>query len=57
MMDCQDQAKDLMSPGMENNPRQMQKVEDSLLKCMGKAVDQHIELLKPMKKRIVDQLK
>jgi len=56
-MDCQDQAKDLISPGMENNPKQMQKVEDSLLKCMSKAVDQHIALLKPMKDRIVNQLK
>lgn len=57
MMDCQDQAKDLMSPGIENNPSKMQKVEESLLNCMSKAVDQHIQLLKPMKKRIAEQLK
>lgn len=57
MMDCQDEAKDLISPGMEQDPSKMQKVEDSLLKCMSKAVDQHIALLKPLKKRIIQQLK
>jgi hypothetical protein len=57
MMDCQDQAKDLMSPGIEHNPSQMHKVEESLLNCMSKSVDQHIQLLKPMKKRIAEQLK
>jgi hypothetical protein len=57
MMDCQDLAKDLMSPGIENNPSKMHKVEESLLNCMSKAVDQHIQLLKPMKKRIAEQLK
>lgn len=55
MMDCQDDAKDQMTPNMD--PSKMQKVEDSLLKCMTKAVDQHIALLQPMKKRIVQQLK
>jgi hypothetical protein len=57
MMDCQDNAKDMLSPGMENDPKQMQKVEDSLLQCMSKAVDQHIALLKPMQTRIISQLK
>ena len=57
MMDCQDNAKDMISPGMQDNPKQMQKVEDSLLKCMSKVVDQHIALLKPMQKRIISQLK
>lgn len=56
-MDCQDQAKDLITPGMDSDSKQMQKVEESLLRCMSNAVDQHIALLKPMKKRIVEQLK
>jgi Eukaryotic protein of unknown function (DUF842) len=57
MADCQDKARDLMSPGAENDARKMQKVEDALIKCIGKTVDEHIALLKPMKERIIAQLK
>ena len=57
MADCQDKARDMIKPGQEENPRQIQKVEDALIKCMGKTVDEHIALLKPMKARIIAQLK
>ena len=57
MMECQDKAKDMMYPGIENDAKKMGQVEDSLLKCMSSTVDQHIGLLKPMRQRIEGQLK
>jgi hypothetical protein len=57
MMDCQDQAKDLLTPGQEPSPAQMAKIEAHLIKCMGKTVDEHIKMLKPMKDRIQGMLK
>ena len=57
MADCQDQARDLMVPGWEQDAKRTQKVEDALLKCMAKAVDSHSKLLAPMKDRVKQQLK
>jgi hypothetical protein len=57
MMDCQDQARDMIKPGMENESSSMTKIEDHVLKCMSKTVDNHITLLKPMKERLVGELK
>lgn len=57
MMECQDKAKDMMYPGIENDSKKMAKVEDSLLDCMSKTVDNHIGLLQPLKKRIQANLK
>jgi len=57
MMDCQDQARDMIKPGMEQDPRQLTIVENHVLKCMSKTVDSHIKLLRPMKERCVGQLK
>ena len=57
MMECQDKAKDMMYPGIENDAKKMGKVEDALLSCMSQTVDSHIGLLKPMKQRIESQLK
>mmetsp|Transcript_29532 Transcript_29532/g.48732 ORF Transcript_29532/g.48732 Transcript_29532/m.48732 type:complete len:153 (-) Transcript_29532:28-486(-) len=57
MMDCQDQARDTLKPGMENDPAAMTKIEEHMLKCMSKTVDSHIKLLKPMKARLVGELK
>jgi Skp family chaperone for outer membrane proteins len=57
MMECQDKAKDLMYPGIENDAKKMIKVEDTLLACMSKTVDSHIGLLKPMRQRVEGQLK
>lgn len=56
MSECQDRARDLMKPGMENDAKQMNKVEDALIGCMSKTVDEYIKLLKPMKERIRVQL-
>ena len=55
-MDCHDQARDLMVPGQEPSPSQMSKIESQLLSCMGKTVDEHSKLLKPMKDRIQGML-
>jgi hypothetical protein len=56
MMECQDKAKDMMYPGIENDAKKMGKVEETLLACMSKTVDNHIGLLQPLKKRIQGQL-
>lgn len=57
MAECQDKARDLMVPGYEKDAKRMQMVEDALLSCMARTVDQHIQLLKPMKDRIASSLK
>lgn len=57
MMECQDRAKDMMYPGIENDAKKMGQVENQLLKCMSSTVDAHIGLLKPMRQRIEGQLK
>jgi len=57
MMDCQDRAKDMMYPGVENDAKKMGKVEDTLLACMSKHVDDHIKMLVPLRKRIDAELK
>jgi len=57
MQECQDKARDMMQPGYENDAKKMAKVEDQLIACMSKTVDEYIQLLKPMKERIVATLK
>lgn len=57
MNECQDKARDLMQPGIENDARKMAKVEETLISCMSSTVDQHIKLLKPMRDRIKQGLK
>lgn len=57
MQECQEKARDMMSPGMENDPKKIQKMEDTLINCMSKQVDHHITLLKPMEGRITAALK
>ena len=56
MMDCNDQAKDMLTPGIETNATKMAKVEGKLLECISKTVDQHIAMLQPMKKRMEAKL-
>jgi len=56
MSECQDKARDMMKPGYENDAKQMQKVEDALLGCMSKTVNEYIGLLTPMKERVRLQL-
>jgi len=57
MAECQDKARDMMKPGYENDAKQMAKVEDVLLGCISKTVDEYIGKLKPLKERIAAQLK
>ena len=55
--ECQYQAQDLMKPGYENDAKMTAKVEDKLIGCMSQTVDKYIALLKPLKERVVEQLK
>ncbi|KAL3910562.1 MAG: hypothetical protein SGILL_007647 [Bacillariaceae sp.] len=57
MQECQEKARDMIKPGMESDPNKMAKVENALIDCMGRQVDEHIKLLKPMKDRITAALK
>lgn len=57
MQECQEQARDMIQPGMENDPNKMAKVEQALISCMSKQVDEHIKLLRPLKDRITAALK
>lgn len=57
MSECQEKARDYMTPGMENDPKKMAKVESVLIDCMSKTVDEHIKLLKPLQERIAGALK
>jgi Eukaryotic protein of unknown function (DUF842) len=57
MQECQDKARDMMQPGYENDARKMAAVESTLLSCMSTTVDEYIKLLKPLRERIVGQVK
>ena len=57
MGECQEKARDLMTPGFENDARKTAKVENALINCMAKTVDEHIALLNPMKDRIIASFK
>ena len=57
MAECQEKARDMMTPGIENDARKMSKVENVLINCRAKTVDEHIALLNPMKDRITGALK
>eukprot|EP00521_Asterionellopsis_glacialis_P007650 CAMPEP_0195287896 /NCGR_PEP_ID=MMETSP0707-20130614/4778_1 /TAXON_ID=33640 /ORGANISM="Asterionellopsis glacialis, Strain CCMP134" /LENGTH=149 /DNA_ID=CAMNT_0040347701 /DNA_START=31 /DNA_END=480 /DNA_ORIENTATION=+ len=57
MQTCQDQARDQLVPGQEQNAKAMAKVEQALLKCMSKTVEEHIQLLPSTKERIIGMVK
>ena len=57
MAECQEKARDMMSPGIENDARKMAQVESALISCIEKTVDESIKLLSPMKERISAALK
>jgi hypothetical protein len=57
MEECQEKARDHMTPGIENEPKKMAKVENILIDCMAKTVDEHIQLLKPLQDRVAVALK
>mmetsp|Transcript_2017 Transcript_2017/g.4327 ORF Transcript_2017/g.4327 Transcript_2017/m.4327 type:complete len:153 (-) Transcript_2017:420-878(-) len=57
MQECQEKARDLITPGIENDSYAMSKVETALITCMEKQVNEHIKLLQPMKARITSVLK
>lgn len=57
MQECQEKARDMLTPGAESDPNKMAKVENALISCMEKQVNEHIKLLRPMKDRIGAALK
>mmetsp|Transcript_33615 Transcript_33615/g.79283 ORF Transcript_33615/g.79283 Transcript_33615/m.79283 type:complete len:153 (+) Transcript_33615:231-689(+) len=57
MQECQEKARDMISPGMEQDARAVSRVENALIKCMEQQVNDHIQLLQPMKDRITSVLK
>mmetsp|Transcript_12547 Transcript_12547/g.26552 ORF Transcript_12547/g.26552 Transcript_12547/m.26552 type:complete len:154 (-) Transcript_12547:2230-2691(-) len=57
MMQCNDDAQDMMTPGIQNDARRMKKVEDSVVKCISGVVDKNVAALKPMRERIASQIK
>ncbi len=56
MMQCNDDAQGMITPDMQHDARKMQKVEDSLLKCIDGAIKKSRDSLGPMKSRIESQL-
>mmetsp|Transcript_7064 Transcript_7064/g.9400 ORF Transcript_7064/g.9400 Transcript_7064/m.9400 type:complete len:150 (-) Transcript_7064:507-956(-) len=57
MQQCQEDASAMMTPTTRDNPKEMAKVEDAILKCMSGVVDHQIKQLKPMRARIEGALK
>jgi urease gamma subunit len=57
MMQCNDEASAMITPAVQKDARKMKKVEDTVLKCMSKVVDEQVMRLGPMKERIQQGLK
>jgi len=47
----------MITPAVQKDARKMKKVEDTVLKCMSKVVDEQVMRLGPMKERIQQGLK
>lgn len=56
-MQCNDDAQDMMTPGIQNDARRMKKVEDGVVRCISGVVDKNVAALKPMRERIATQIK
>mmetsp|Transcript_9056 Transcript_9056/g.18740 ORF Transcript_9056/g.18740 Transcript_9056/m.18740 type:complete len:147 (-) Transcript_9056:154-594(-) len=56
MMQCNDDAQGMITPDMQHDARKMQKVEDSLLRCIEGVITKSRDGLGPMKSRIESQL-
>jgi len=52
MMQCNDEASAMMTPAVQKDARKMRKVEDKIISCISKTVDDHIKQLGPMKQRV-----
>lgn len=57
MMQCNDQANEMITPDMQDNPAKMRKVEETVLKCIAQTVEKSIANLNPMKQRLAASLK
>jgi urease gamma subunit len=57
MVQCNEEAVAMITPAVQKDARKMKKVEDTVLKCMSRTVDENIKHLGPMKHRIEAGLK
>ena len=57
MMQCNDDASAMITPDVQKDSRKMKKVEDTILKCISKTVDNQMKQLQPMRQRVASQLK
>jgi len=51
-----DDAKDIITADIRNDPKKMQDFERSLLKCISDTVDSGIRALDPLKKRVKEHI-
>ena len=56
MVSCQDEANDMVTPDVHNNPDKLRRIEDKMGSCFAKVMNQHIGMIGDMKKRIIGQL-
>uniref|UniRef100_A0A6U1B6Y4 Uncharacterized protein n=1 Tax=Leptocylindrus danicus TaxID=163516 RepID=A0A6U1B6Y4_9STRA len=56
MANCQDQANDMVTPDVHNNPDKLRKIEDKMGNCFGQVIKEHIGMIGDVKKRIINQL-
>ncbi len=57
MTQCNDDASAMITPDVQRDARKMKKVEDTVLSCISKTVDNQLKQLGPMKQRVASQLK
>mmetsp|Transcript_19674 Transcript_19674/g.24815 ORF Transcript_19674/g.24815 Transcript_19674/m.24815 type:complete len:154 (+) Transcript_19674:58-519(+) len=57
MTQCNDDASAMITPDVQRDARKMKKVEDAVLSCISKTVDNQLKQLGPMKQRVASQLK
>jgi Eukaryotic protein of unknown function (DUF842) len=55
--ECADKARDQMKVGFENDAKLMAKFENTYVSCINSTVNEYINKLKPIKDRIIEQIK
>ena len=55
--ECADKARDSMKPGFENDMKLVTKFENIYAGCINATVNEYIQKLKPIKERIMEQIK
>jgi hypothetical protein len=55
--ECADKARDSMKPGFENDMKLVTKFENIYAGCINATVNEYIQKIKPVKERIMEQIK